>query len=119
MAMMNQNYEAKQLLIRLHNNTIKNMSNSTAHMLAFSVWLLHSLVIIVADALAQAYITGSTYTYQDIALLYAVTFCRLSQDQSWPLRVDKMELNYERLTTTRSTLIPHKGNQFKSNSQVY
>ena len=60
MAMMNQNYQAEKLLKRLQNNPIKNHVKikkipKNTHV-AFPFWLLHSSVIILADALAQAYI---------------------------------------------------------------
>ena len=85
------------MLKRLQNNPIENnvkfkkYPNSTTF--AFSVWLLHSSVIIVADALVQSYILRSIKTYQDVALFFAITFCGLSKDQSWPLRFENMELN--------------------------
>ena len=119
---MNQNYQAKKLLKRLQNNPIKNhvkfkkFPKSTR--VAFSFWLLHSLVIVLVDALAQAYILGSADQYQNVVVLFAVTFCGLSQDQSWPLRFDNMELNSEKLTTTISTsLLTGKG--LKSHSHIH
>ena len=69
---MNHNYQAEKLLKRLQNNPIKNHVKFNNTNVAFSVWHLHLSVIIVADALAQAYILGSTDKYQDITLL----FCR-------------------------------------------
>ena len=105
LAMMHQDYQAEKLLKRLQNKPIENhvkfkkFPKSTT--VASSVWLLHSLVIIVTDALVQSYIIGSTNTYQDVALFFAITFCGLSQ--SWPLRFDNMGLNSEKLTTRRAT----------------
>ena len=63
MAMLNQNYQAEKLMKRLQNNLKKIMSNSrnsqkSTHV-AFSFWLMHSSVIVLADVLAQAYILGS------------------------------------------------------------
>ena len=63
---------------------------------AFLFWILRSSVIVLADALAQAYILGSADQYQNAVVLFAVTFCGLSQDQCWPLRFDNMELNSEK-----------------------
>ena len=121
---MNQNYQAEKLLKRLQNNPIKShvkfkkFPNSTD--VAFSFWLLHSSVIVLADALAQAYILGSADQYHNAVVLFAVTFCGLSQDQCWPLRFDNMELNSEKLTTTRSNhFLTGKGNQLNSHSQLY
>ena len=68
---------------------------------------LHSSVIVLADALAQAYFLGSADQYKKAVVFFVVTFCGLSQDQWWPLRFDNMELNSEKLTTTRSTSLPH------------
>ena len=56
MAMMNQNYQAEKLLKLLQNNPIKNDVKFYSTNVAFSVWLLHSSVIIVVDAVAQAYV---------------------------------------------------------------
>ena len=101
---MNQNYQAEKLLKRLQNNPIKNhvkfkkFSKSTR--VAFSFRLLHSLVIVLVDALAQTYILGSADQYQNVVVLFAVKFGGLSQDQRWPLRFDNMELNSEKLTYT-------------------
>ena len=129
MAMKNQNYQAEKLLERLQNNPIKyhvkfkKFSKSTH--VAFSCWLLHSLVIVLVGALAQAYILRSANQYQNVVVLFVVTFrelsqdqnvvvlsvvtfCGLSQDQWWTLRFDNMELNSEKLTTTRSTSLPHR-----------
>ena len=68
---MNQNYQVEKLLKRLQNNTIKNhgkFPNRTN--VAISFWLLHSSVIIVADARVQVYIIWSTDKYQDVARFY-------------------------------------------------
>ena len=84
MAMTNQSYQAEKLLKRLQNNPMKNhvkfkkLPKSTH--VAFSFWLLHSSVIILTDAPAQAYILGSADQYQNAVVLFAVTFCGLSQD---------------------------------------
>ena len=75
----------------------------------FSFWLLHSLVILLVDALAQAYILGSGDQYQNVVVLFAVTFCGLSQDQWWPLRIDNNNGTSEKLTAARSTSLPHRG----------
>ena len=85
MATMNQNYQAEKLLKRLQNNPIKNHVKfkkvpKSTHV-AFSFWLLHSSVIVLADALAQACIFGTADQYQNAVVLFAVTFCVLSQDQ--------------------------------------
>ena len=85
MAMINQNYQAEKLLKRLHNNPIKNHVKfkkfpKSTHV-DFSFWLLHSLVIVLVDALAQAYILGSANQYKNVVVLFAVSFCGLSQDQ--------------------------------------
>ena len=59
MGMMNQNYQAEKLLKRLQNNTIKIIQEipiPKQHKCCLSFWLLHRWVIIVVDALAQAYI---------------------------------------------------------------
>ena len=77
---MNQNYQAKKLLKQLHNNPIQNHVKFKSTHVAFSFCLLHSLVIVLVDALAQAYILGSADQYQNAAVLFAVTFCGLSQD---------------------------------------
>ena len=67
MAMMNQNYQAKQLMKRLQNNRKKIMSNSRNYQksthVAFSFWLMHSSVIVLADVFAQAYILGSAMSF--------------------------------------------------------
>ena len=112
MAMINQNYQAEKLLKRLQNNPIKNHVKfkkfpKCTHVV-FSFWLLHCVVIVLVDALAQAYIVGSADQYQNVVVFFAVTLCGLSQDQWWPLRFDNMELNSEKLTTTRSTSLPHR-----------
>ena len=124
MAMMNQNYQAEKLLKRLQNNPIKNnvkfkkFPKSTHG--AFSFWLLHSLVIVLGDALAQAYILGSVDQYQNVVVLFAITFCGLSQDQWGPLRLDNMKLNSEKLTTTdQHHFLTEKVNQLRSHSQLY
>ena len=76
--MINQNYQAEKLLKRLQNNPIKNHVKfkkfpKSIHV-AFSFWLLHSLVIVLVDALAQAYILGSADRYQNVVVLFAVTY---------------------------------------------
>ena len=77
-------------------------------MLPFHSGLCTVRFIVFVDALAQVYIFGSADQYQYAIVLFAVTFCGLSQDQWWPLRFDNMELNSEKLTTTRSTSLPYR-----------
>ena len=84
MAMINRNYQAEKFLKRLQNNPIKNHVKfkkfpKSTHA-AFSIWLLHSSVIVLADSPAQAYILGSAGQYQNAVVLFAVTFYGLSQD---------------------------------------
>ena len=100
------------MLKRLQNNPMKNYVKfkkfpKSTHV-AFSFWLLHNFVKVLVDALARAYILGSADQYQNVVVLFAVTFCGLSQDQWWQLRFDNMELDSVKLTTTRSTSLPHR-----------
>ena len=81
MAMINQNYQAEKLLKRLHNNLIKFKKFPRSTHVDFSFWLSHSLVIVLVDALAQAYILGSANQYKNVVVLFAVSSCGLSQDQ--------------------------------------
>ena len=90
MAMMSQNYLAEKLLKRLQNNLIKNHVKCKKFLksthVAFSFWLLYSLVIVLVDALAEAYILGSADQYQNVVVRFSLTFCGLSQDQ-WGTKI--------------------------------
>ena len=101
-------HQADKLLKQLQNNPIKKSCQIQEIPKEHTFWLFHSFVIILVDALAQAYNLGSADQYQNVVVLFAVTFCGLAQDQWWQLRFDNMELNSEKLTTTRSTSLPHR-----------
>ena len=111
LAIINQNYQAEKLLKRLQNNPIKNHVKFKKFPKSTHVAFSFSLVIVLVDALVQAYILGSADQYQNVVVLFAVTFCGLSQDQWWPLRFDNMDLNSEKLTTRRSTSLFHRERQ--------
>ena len=67
-----------------------------------------------------AYMCTDSFHYQNVVVLFAVTFCGLLQDQWWLLRFDNIEPNSVKLTTTKSTsLLTGKGNQLKFHSQLY
>ena len=100
----NEKYRAEKLLKRLQSNQIKDhvsftkVPHSTNNALSF--WLVHSSVITVADAIAQAYVLGSADKYQDVALLLRRSILQAfdnSKALPWPPTADNMELSSEEL----------------------
>ena len=114
MAMMNQHYQAKQLMKRLQNNRKKSCQiqeiTKRAHMLPF-----HSGLCTVRLSFLLMFLHKLT------SLEVRCPFCNvLSQDQCWPLRFDNMKLNSKKMTTTRSNhFLTERSNQLKSHSQLY